>query len=187
MGLLDRLRRFHGSGDKHGIRVRCGMCSVVTWFPAAKAGAFVKHSCDCDILVAERDEASEAEALDLFVKAFGAGPPAPLPMNDESAAARDRLLYDLGEAPVPGLEDLLYRLKYETAEAFPPPEIASRTDNGNEIPRIDWSNFLEMSLHRMKKFAITRRMLELAEDSVKPILRDKLERLKTEELKPIEE
>ena len=54
-------------------------------------------------------------------------------------------------------------------------------------PSIDWGNELEMVLHRMKKFAITARQLASVPPSARPILADKLARLKKDPLVPLEE
>lgn len=180
MGLFDFLK----SKPRNALRVRCGMCKRATDYPEAQRGEFVFHSCDADLLVAEIDPTAHAAALDLFVLAYEHGPP----QTEERIAARDRLLYESSEAAIPGLEDLLYRLKYELAEPWPFPEIASRVADLKAIPlRIDFGNELEMYLHRMKKFAITKRQIERVPESARGILRDKLERLKTAELVPLEE
>ncbi len=176
MGLLDHLRR-----RTPGLRVRCGMCGVATDYPLAKRDRFVRHTCDADLLVREREPSREHEALDLFMRAAGGGPTS----DEERVAARDHLLYEQGEGAIPGLEDLLYRLKY-SSEPFPPEEIASRRHPSCDRPSIDYSNELEMYLHRMKKFAITRRLVDEAPATARPILLDKLERLKQEPLEPIE-
>lgn len=162
------------------------MCRVVTDYPEAERGAFVSHSCDADLLVRApaAEDAAEvaevAEALDRFVSWFA-------PDGDASEESRDRLLYELGEASIPALEDLLWRLKYAPEEPFPPPELSSRSSRAAERPRIDWSNELEMIVHRMKKVAITKRQLDEAAASARPILLDKLERLKNDPLEPIED
>lgn len=162
--------------------IRCGMCGRNGPEPAPDAGRFIRHECGADLLLRARDPAAEPAALDLFVRAAGrSSAPAA-----EREGARDRLLYQLGEGPIPGLEDLLFRLKYGH-EPFPPPEIAVRKDPADDQPALDWSNELEMFLHRMKKYAITRRLVAEAPESVRPILQDKLERLQTEPLEPIED
>lgn len=180
MGLLEALglRR-----KAQGITIRCAMCKVHTTYPEAQRNSFVFHTCDADLLVRERDAASEGEALDLLVAAVAEGPRG----ETERIAARDRLLYELGEGPIPGLEDLLYRIKYEPGEPFPFAEIAQRAGAQAKPQRIDWGNELEMFLHRMKKFAITKRQLDSVAESARPILRDKLERLKKDPLVPLEE
>jgi hypothetical protein len=178
MGIFDRFRR-----PTDAIRVRCGMCRVETDYARERRGEFVFHSCDSDLLVAPVDVQAAQPALDLFVRAFARGPVPP----DERAQARDRLLYDLGEAWIPALEDVLWRMKYAPKEPWPFPEIASRLRAPDDQPRIDWSNELEMFLHRAKKFAITRRQIEAVPESARGILREKLERLKTAPLVPLEE
>lgn len=179
MGLLDIFRRAPA-----GITVRCAMCKVHARFPESERGRFVFHTCDADLLVAEPNPNATAAALDLFVPAYERGPPT----TPELVALRDRLLYESGEAPIPGLEDLLYRIKYQLSEAWPFPEIASRATAARSLPpRIDWGNELEMVLHRMKKYAITRRQLESGAPSARPILEEKLARLRLEPLVPLEE
>lgn len=178
MGFFDRWR---ARGDQ--IHVRCGMCRVETDYPLAQRGEFVFHTCDSDVLVDRIDPAATAAALDLFVRAFATS------SQDEAARvqARDRLLYELGEGPIAGLEDVLWRMKYAPREPWPFPEFAARFAQADAHPRIDWSNELEMYLHRMKKFAITRRQLDKVADGARGILREKLERLKTAPLVPLEE
>lgn len=180
MGLFDFLK----SKPRDAVRIRCGMCKRTTDYPEKQRGEFVFHSCDADLLIADIDATAHAAALDLFVHAYEHGPPT----TAERVAARDRLLYETGEAAIPGLEDLLFRLKYELSEPWPFPEIASRVADSKSIPlRIDFGNELEMYLHRMKKFAITQRQIERVPESARAILREKLERLKTAELVPLEE
>lgn len=179
MGLLDIFRR-----QPTGIRVRCAMCKVHTTYPESQRGEFVFHTCDADLLVATPDPAATSAALDLFVRAYESGPP----KDAARLADRDRLLYECGEAQIPGLEDLLYRIKYELAEPWPFGEIASRATPGKSLPlRIDWGNDLEMLLHRMKKYAITKRQIARVAPSARAILEDKLTRLKSEPLVPLEE
>lgn len=179
MGFLDLFRRAPA-----GITVRCAMCKTHARFPEARRGEFVFHTCDADLLVAEPEPAATAAALDLFVPAYEGG----TPNTPELVALRDRLLYETGEAPIPGLEDLLHRIKYELSEPWPFPEIASRATPGKPLPpRIDWGNELEMALHRMKKYAITRRQLAAVPPSARPILEEKLARLRLEPLVPLEE
>jgi hypothetical protein len=181
MGFFDRLKR---GRDTDAIRVRCAMCKVATDYGPASHGEFVIHSCDSDLLVARRDPELDREALTLLVAAYRAG----TPRTEDAIAARDRLLYELGEGKIPGLEDLLYRIKYEPREAWPFAELRPLIGDGGSAPlRIDWGNELEMYLHRMKKYAITRRQIERVAESARPILRDKLERLKTDPLVPLEE
>jgi hypothetical protein len=179
MGLLDLFRR-----GKSGIRVRCAMCKVHATFDESKRGQFVYHTCDADLLVGEPDAVAMKQALDLFVFAYEHGPPTAA----ERIAARDRLLYGIGEGAIPGLEDLLYRIKYELSEQWPFPEIASRVKETSKSPvRIDWANELEMYLHRMKKYAITQRQIAAVAPSARGILEQKLERLKSDPLVPLEE
>ncbi len=179
MGILDLFRR-----DKSGLLIRCAMCKVHTTYPLTQRNEFVVHSCDADILVRERDESADEAALDHFVKAYEKGPPE----SDDLVALRDRLLYETGEGAIPGLEDLLYRIKYELGEPWPFSEISRRVADVKAIPlRIDWGNELEMVLHRMKKFAITQRQFTSVAPSARPILADKLARLKKEPLVPLEE
>lgn len=178
MGLLDFLRK-----KPAGLAIRCGMCRVVTAYPLERRGEFVFHSCDADLLIEEPDPAVADAALDLFATAVCRGPQS----ESERVAARDRLLYDLGEAPIPLLEDLLYRIKYELREPWPFPEIARRQRQQDDHPRIDFGNELEMFLHRMKKYAITRRQIAKVGPSARPILEAKLARLKTDPLVPLEE
>ena len=180
MGWLDRWRR-----KPAGIELRCGMCGRIADYPTSEHDKFLLHSCDADVLVRGREEATGVDAaLDLFVSAFAKGGEL-----DEAGreAARDRLLYESGEGSIPALEDLLFRMKYVPRESWPFPELAARCGPEDDQLRIDWSNELEMYLHRMKKYAITARQLEATPESARPILRDKLERLKTEPLEPIED
>lgn len=177
MGLLNFFRR-----SKDGIRIRCGMCSRVEHFPFDQEDRFPTHSCDSPILVRAPDPEADAKALRLLVRSFARGPE-----TDEGRdAARNALMYESGEGPIPGFEDLLYRLKYQPKEPFPPPELAAIIPAEDDQPRIDWSNELEMILHRMKAYALTHRAWVSAPNSTKPILKDKLERLKTDPLEPIE-
>lgn len=178
MGLFDRWR-----AKADAIHVRCGMCRVETDYPLTQRGQFVFHSCDSDVFVERIDPAATAAGVDLFVRAFATGP------LDEAqrVAARDRLLYELGEAPIAGLEDVLWRMKYAPRERWPFSEFATRFTQPDAHPRIDWSNELEMYLHRMKKYAITGRQLAAVGADARGILRDKLERLKTAPLVPLEE
>jgi hypothetical protein len=178
MGFFDRWR-----ARKDDIHVRCGMCRVETDYPLAQRGQFVFHSCDSDVFVERDDPTATAAALDLFVRAFASGALG----EAERVAARDRLLYELGEAPIAGLEDVLWRMKYAPRETWPFPEFATRFATPDAHPRIDWSNELEMYLHRMKKYAITKRQLAAVGPDAQGILRDKLERLKTAPLVPLEE
>lgn len=160
------------------------MCKVNTDYPPSQRDQFVFHTCDADLLVRERDAAADELALDLLVCAYEQGPPT----DPARVAARERLLYEAGEGPIPGLEELLYRIKYEPREAWPFAEIAARIAAGQRIPpRIDWGNELEMYLHRMKKYAITQRQIAAVAESARPILREKLLRLKTDPLVPLEE
>ena len=164
-----------------GVRIRCGMCKVVKDYPDRFRGEFVLCSCDADLLVAEMEEGAADGALDLFARAFG-----PEGSEEEREAYLQELLYETEERVIPPLEDLLYRLKYERA-SFPPPELASRLSAEDRRPAIDVSNDLEMAIHRMKKYAITKRQHAIAAPAVRPILEDKLARLRTEPLEPIEE
>lgn len=178
MGLLNFFKR-----SQDGIRIRCGMCSRVEYFPLDQDDQFPIHSCDTPILIRAADADADKKAIQLFVTSFAKGP------QDDSAreAARNELMYESGEGPIPGLEDLLYRLKYQPKEAFPPPDMSSVIPADDDQPRIDWSNELEMILHRMKHYAVTRRMWESSPEGTKPILVDKLKRLREEPLEPIED
>jgi len=165
-----------------GIEVRCGMCSVVERFPEETRDTFILHTCDSDLLIRAREPDAEGRALDLFVVASRVGA-----SEEERSAAVAGLFGVVGEGPIPGLEDLLWRLKYASGESWPPPELASRFGGSAPPQRIDVSNELEMILHRMKKIAVTRRECERAAEAVRPILEDKLARLMTDPLEPIED